>query len=330
MTNNTYKEIASKLHSYSKILLFPHANMDGDCLGSSAALCHVLRGFGKEAYVLSDDVTPHNLDFLESGVVTRDYDVFDEYDLAVLVDCGSRNRIGERAAVFDRARERAVIDHHGVSESDTEFNFGIIESSSAATAELVYLISSEMGAEVTLPIAQCIFAAINTDTGSFQHSNTTARTHKIASELYRIPGFDGNKITQLLYNRKSLGAIQLEGRIVSEMEIYSDGKVIVSAVTQAHLAETNTEMNESDGVIQKLMSIDGVEIGCILKEIDDRTVRASLRAKSYANVARVAQNYGGGGHIRAAGLTFEGTIGEAKAEIAKALEAELVRSNDEK
>ena len=109
MTNNTYKEIALKLHGYDKVLIFPHVNMDGDCLGSSAALCHVLRGFGKEAYVLADDVTPSNLDFLESGVVTRDYDVFDEYDLAILVDCGSKSRIGERAAVFDRARENAVI-----------------------------------------------------------------------------------------------------------------------------------------------------------------------------------------------------------------------------
>lgn len=330
MTNNNYKEIASRLHSYSKILIFPHVNMDGDCLGSSAALCHVLRGFGKEAYVLADGVTPRNLDFLESGTVTRNYDVFDDYDLAVLVDCGSRSRIGERGIVFDRARERAVIDHHGVSENDTEFNFGIVESSSAATAELIYLIASEMGADITLPIAQCIFAAINTDTGSFQHSNTTARTHKIASELYEIPGFDGNKITQLLYNRRSLGAIQLEGRVVSDMQVYYDGKIILSSITQSLLAETNTEMNESDGIIQKLMSIDGVEIGCILKEIDENTVRASLRAKSFANVARVAQNYGGGGHIRAAGLTFEGTIGEAKAEISKALEAEIVRSNDEK
>ena len=330
MTNNIYKEIALKLHNYSKILIFPHVNMDGDCLGSSAALCHVLRGFGKEAYVLADDVTPHNLDFLESGVVTRDYDVFDEYDLAVLVDCGSRSRIGERASVFDRARERAVIDHHGVMENDAEFNFGIIESSSAATAEIVYLIASEMGAEFTLPIAECIFAAINTDTGSFQHSNTTARTHKIVSEIYGIPGFDGNRIVQLIYNRKSLGAIQLEGRVVSEMEACCGGKVVLSAVTQAHLAETGTLMNESDGILHKLMSIDGVEIGCILKEIDDMTARVSLRAKSYANVARVAQKYGGGGHMRAAGLTFEGTIGEAKAEIAKALEAELVRSNDEK
>ena len=93
MTNNTYKEIALKLHGYDKVLIFPHVNMDGDCLGSSAALCHVLRGFGKEAYVLADDVTPSNLDFLESGVVTRDYDVFDEYDLAILVDCGSKSRI---------------------------------------------------------------------------------------------------------------------------------------------------------------------------------------------------------------------------------------------
>lgn len=330
MTNNTYKEIALKMHGYDKVLIFPHVNMDGDCLGSSAALCHVLRGFGKEAYVLADDVTPRNLDFLESGVVTRDYDVFDEYDLAILVDCGSRSRIGERAAVFDRAREKAVIDHHGVSENDTEFNFGIIEPSSAATAELIYLIASEMGAEVTLRIAQCIFAAISTDTGSFQHSNTTARTHKIVSEIYEIPGFDGNKIAQLLYNRKSLGAIQLEGRVISEMETFSGGRIIMSAVTQAHLIETGTLMNESDGIIQKLMSIDGVEIACVLKETDDKTARASLRAKSYANVARVAKSFGGGGHIRAAGLTFEGTICEAKAEIAKALEAELVRSNDEK
>ena len=330
MTNNTYLEIADNLLKSEKILIFPHENMDGDCLGSAAALCQMMRNSGKEAYVVADGKTPRNLDFLESGTLTSNKDVFNEYDLAVLVDCGSRSRIGDRAAVFDRGRVKAVIDHHGVSEQDTAFDFGVIEPSSAATAELVYLIAKEMGVEITLPIARCVFAAINTDTGSFQHSNTTARTHVIVSELYDIDGFDGNEITQLLYNRQSLGSIQLEGRVISGMKVCAGGKLAIGAVTRQLLDETDTDMSESEGIGQKLMSIDGVEIGCILKETDANTVRVSLRAKSYANVARVAQSYGGGGHVRAAGFTFEGTVDEAVVDVSRALEAELDRANDEK
>lgn len=330
MTNNTYLEIADNLLKSEKILIFPHENMDGDCLGSAAALCQMMRNSGKEAYVVADGKTPRNLDFLESGTLTSNKDVFNEYDLAVLVDCGSRSRIGDRAAVFDRGRVKAVIDHHGVSEQDTAFDFGVIEPSSAATAELVYLIAKEMGVEITLPIARCVFAAINTDTGSFQHSNTTARTHVIVSELYDIDGFDGNEITQLLYNRQSLGSIQLEGRVISGMKVCAGGKLAIGAVTRQLLDETDTDMSESEGIVQKLMSIDGVEIGCILKETDANTVRVSLRAKSYANVARVAQSYGGGGHVRAAGFIFEGTVDEAVVDVSRALEAELDRANDEK
>ena len=194
----------------------------------------------------------------------------------------------------------------------------------------MYLIAKEMGVEITLPIARCVFAAINTDTGSFQHSNTTARTHVIVSELYDIDGFDGNEITQLLYNRQSLGSIQLEGRVISGMKVCAGGKLAIGAVTRQLLDETDTDMSESEGIVQKLMSIDGVEIGCILKETDANTVRVSLRAKSYANVARVAQSYGGGGHVRAAGFTFEGTVDEAVVDVSRALEAELDRANDEK
>lgn len=323
MLNDSYRVVAQNLLKANKILIFPHVNMDGDCLGSSAALCIALRELGKEAYVLADKITPHNLDFLESGVVTRDENIFDEYDLAMLVDCGAKSRIGERSLIFEKGARKGVIDHHSTSGEEECFDFGVIEPSSAATAELVYLIIAEMNVAVTLEIAKCIYAAINTDTGSFQHSNTTRRTHQIVTELYSIKGFNASEITDLLYKRQSIPSMRLEGCIIEGMKTYNDGALAIGCVTQEMLKATGATMSDSEGVVQKILGIEGAEVACLLKEDAPERIRASLRAQSYINVAEIAIKFGGGGHIRAAGCTLNCNIEEALEKISQAIILEL-------
>lgn len=330
MHNDSYEAIAENLLKADKILIFPHINMDGDCLGSSAALCLALRELGKEAFVLADTNTPHNLDFLESGVVTRDKNIFNEYDLAILVDCGSKKRIGDRVDIFDKAIKKGVIDHHHTSEEDTAFNFGVIEPGSAATAELIYLIIEKMGVTVSLQIARCIYAAINTDTGSFQHSNTTKRTHTIVTKLYDIEGFNASEITDLLYKRQSISSMRLEGCIIEEMKTFEDGEIAIGCVTQKMLKETDAVMSDSEGVIQKLLGIEGAEVACLLKEDSPDTIRASLRAQSMVDVSKIARHFGGGGHVRAAGCTFNCDIEEAFDTISKAIILELNKAKNER
>lgn len=294
------------------ILLFPHINMDGDALGSCTALCLALRQMGKKAYVMINEPVPKNLDFLECGCTTSDDSILDDIQLSLMVDCNGMNRIPGREDAWNRGRLKGCIDHHATKAKEIRYDFARIEPKSAAAGEIAYNIIRAMGAEITLDIANCIFAAITTDTGNFQHSNTTSRSHEIAGHLYKIEGFNSKVISALIYDRRSKQAIILESEVIADLDFYENGRLVVGKVTQDLLKKTGCTMDESEGIIQKIMSIDGVEAGCLFKETE-MNVRASLRGRTYANVDKVAAAFGGGGHVFAAGCTFNGlSLSEAE------------------
>ena len=296
------------------ILLFPHINMDGDALGSCTALCLALRSLGKKAYVMISEPVPKNLDFLECGCTTDDDSVLDDVQLSLMVDCNGMNRIPGREAAWNRGRLKGCLDHHECGSTDIRFDFSRVEPRSAAAGEIAYNVIRALGVPISLDIANCIFAAITTDTGNFQHSNTTSRSHEIAGHLYKIEGFNSKVISALIYDRRSKEAIRMESEVISELAFYADGKLAVGRVTQDVLKKCGCTMDEAEGIIQKIMSIDGVEAACLFKETE-KNVRASLRARSYANVAKVASRFGGGGHTLAAGCTFNIPLAEAEKQL---------------
>ena len=309
--NDTIKSIATIMKDLDGILLFPHINMDGDALGSCSALCLALRQLGKKAYVMINEPVPKNLDFLECGCTTTDDSVLDDVQLSLMIDCNGMNRILGREAAWERGRLKGCIDHHTTKAKEIRYDFSRIEPKSAAAGEIIYNIIRALGVEISLDIANCIFAAITTDTGNFQHSNTTSRSHEIAGHLYKIEGFNSKVISALIYDRRSKGAIKLESEVISDLDFYADGKVAVGRVTLDLLDKMGCTMDEADGIIQKMMSVDGVEAACLFKEAENN-VRASLRGRSYANVAAAAAKFGGGGHVMAAGCTFHMPIKEAE------------------
>jgi len=223
--------------------------------------------------------------------------------LSLMIDCNGINRITGREKAWERGRLKGCIDHHATKAKEIRYDFARIEPKSAAAGEIIYNIIRAMGVEISLDIANCIFAAITTDTGNFQHSNTTSRSHEIAGHLYKIEGFNSKSISALIYDRRSKEAIRLESEVISNLDFYADGRLAVGKVTQELLRQTGTTMDEADGIIQKMMSIDGVEGACLFKETESN-VRASLRGRTYANMAKAASMFGGGGHTLAAGCTF--------------------------
>jgi phosphoesterase RecJ-like protein len=296
------------------ILLFPHINMDGDALGSASALCLALRSLGKKAYVMISEPVPKNLDFLECGCTTDDDSVLDDVQLSLMLDCSGINRIPGREQAWERGRIKGCIDHHSTPRKGIRFDFQRIEPKSAATGEIVYRLIKELGAEVTLEIANCIFTSITTDTGNFQHTNTTSRSHEIVGHLYKVDGFNSKVISALIYDRKSKEAMKMESLVLTHLDFYADGRVAVGKITQKLLHECGCTMDESEGIVQRIMSIDGVECGCLFKETETN-IRTSLRGRNYANVEKVAINFGGGGHMLASGCTFEKPLEEAEKKI---------------
>lgn len=308
MRNNTFAEIAQVISASEKILIYPHVNMDGDALGSAAALCKGLRKQGKECYILIEDGIPANLTFLDQGYCTSEQNLIRKPDLSICVDCGDPSRFEKRAGKFSSAPVTVCIDHHGTTDLFCDYNY--VDPKAAATGELIYRLLREMEAEIDQEMGEALFAAITTDTGDFQYSNTTRESHLIAAELYDA-GIDPNKVSIELYENTRIEKLLIENEALSTMSTIGGGKGIIAYVTQDMLRKTGARLEETEGVVQKLRSIGSVEVAAFIKETEEGDVRVSLRSKKHVDVSAIAAAMGGGGHIRAAGCTLHCTMTQA-------------------
>lgn len=321
MKNNTFEEIGKILSQGKRILIFPHINMDGDALGSAAALCAALRKSGKECFVLIEDDIPANLKFLDKGYCTKDAGVLRKADISICVDCGNEGRFPMRKKKFKESHTSICLDHHATTEAYCQYNY--VDSKASATAEIVYKLLKSMNAEIDKDIAEAIFAGITTDTGNFQYSNTTEESHLITAEL-RSAGLDFNEVSVKIYENVRLEKLLLRNKVLNTLTIVAGGRGAIAYVTEEMLKETGALMEETEGMVQELRSIRGVEVAAFLKESGNNEVKISLRSKSEVDVAQISAQLGGGGHRKAAGCTIQGSLTEAydliKEKVAEALE----------
>ena len=334
--NHSFREIGEKLLGAGSILIYPHVNMDGDALGSAAAICRTLRDLGKACYILIEDDIPRNLLFLDKGYCTHDQKILADVDVSLCLDCGDISRFLKRKEKFLEGRTSICIDHHRTTVPFCDFNY--VDPEAAATGLLIYHLLKEMNQIVTErgeeslkmdgEIADAIFAAVTTDTGNFQYSNTTRECHEIMAELYDM-GVDVRKVSQEIYESVRQERIMLHGLAVSGMERFAGGLAAMTVVTQDMLRETGAGMDETEGIVDQLRSIEGVEIAILVKE-DTEKLKLSLRAKSWGNVAAIAEEFGGGGHTKAAGCSLKMTLEEALPLIRQAAERSLELYREEK
>lgn len=321
ISNVSLKKAGQLLNNAESVLIFPHVNPDGDALGSCAALCRVLRNSGKEAWILLDESVPKYLSFMDTEFCTCDHGCIAEPDICICVDCSEEKRFPDRAEKFNSGRTKLCLDHHATSGSFGDYYY--IDGAEAATAQIIYKLLLEMGAQIDRNTAASLYTGISTDTGNFQYSNTTPETHMIAAELMKT-GMDHVSITVALYQNVSLTKVRLEARILDKMEIFAGGKAVISYVDSSMLQEVSAKMEDSESAIDTLRNIAGVEIAAFLKEKGD-AVKVSMRAKSAGRVDEIAVKFGGGGHAKAAGCTMEMSIAEATDAIKKEIISYLER-----
>lgn len=290
------------------IYIFPHILMDGDALGSAAALCAALRARGCDAWILIEDKIPDYLTFLDNGYCT-DKMLNESPDVCLAIDCGEENRFPKRADAFNRGKIKACIDHHPTSKPVFDYNY--IDPAEAASGEIVYKILVEMKADITKEIGEALFAAITTDTGDFQYVNTTKSSHEIVAKLYDT-GMDFNRISILLYQSESMAKVKLHGIVMSRIEIFAGGEAVITEVSQEMLEESGAMMEDTEGIIGKMRAIQGVQIAAMLKEQTDGSFKVTMRAKERGDVSAIAAKYGGGGHVKAAGCTLNENLEESR------------------
>lgn len=308
MSNTELANIAEVLKNSGRTVLYPHVNIDGDTLGSCMALARALKKLGKHVYVLIDEDIPDNLRFLDNGTCTSDRSLAAGSDVSVAVDWAQMNRIGSREEVFKTAETTICIDHHGTSKPICDYNY--IDPKCAATGQLIFELIKHLGAEPDPEMGNAIYAAIATDTGNFQYSNTQKVSHLIAAELYDW-GITPDKVCIEIYQSNRMERIMIETQAMETLACLCGGQLAIAYVTQDMLAKTGAEMSETDNIVTRLRSIKGVETAVLLKEEEKNVVKGSMRSKNWFDVSAAAEELGGGGHERAAGFTLYTNLEEA-------------------
>lgn len=320
--NNTLREIGSALMEAKSIVIVPHEMMDGDAFGSAVALCKALRLEGKEAWILLEDKIPDYLEFLGNGYCTENLDILPSPDVSICVDCGDRDRFPKRVDAFDAGKLRICIDHHTTSQRVFDMNY--VDGHAAATGEIIFDLMAEMGWVLDKEMSEALFVAITTDTGNFQFSNTTKKSHEIVIALYD-KGMDFSKVSTEIYQNESMSKFRLESKAIDTAEIFAGGQGVMACVTNDMLRECGASMEEAEGIASRLRSIRGVEISVLIKEYPKGCIKVGLRAKNKGDVSVIATEFGGGGHIKAAGFTMCASLDTVKGLVKEAVENQLGR-----
>lgn len=306
-----------------KIAVIGHARPDGDCIGSQIAVARMLRALGHEVICVNSDIVPRRLQFLVTGMTfLRTDDVLgDATDYAaIFVDCADHARAGERLKARFPAPV-ANIDHHLSNVGYAEFN--LVDSASAATCEILAGIFFDNNLPVDAQGAQGLYTGVLTDTGQFRFTSTTRRTFLLAAELM-ARGAHPTEAGFELYERETTGKLQLLQRFLSSLTMECDGRVCIGTLPNGVFEETGSTAEDTEGLVDYARCIDGVDIGVLIEERPDGTVKASLRAKDPAcRLDRIAAQFGGGGHACAAGLNAKQGAAEFRGRLIAALARQL-------
>jgi bifunctional oligoribonuclease and PAP phosphatase NrnA len=287
-----------------------HIRPDGDSLGSSLGLFWLLRALDKEVEVIMRDPVPLAYSKLPGSEQVRVTPRVDRaYDAVFVIECSDVDRPG----LEDLDKQFVInIDHHSTTALFGDVNW--IDSTASAVGEMVYNLCKAIGVRVTREIAECVYTALITDTGSFHYSNTSERTFKVASELVRA-GVKPAKVSQSVFANYPWSKIELMSEVLSTVRRDASGRVAWLLQTRDMQERTGASDEDGDGFVNYPMSCGEVEACAFFKETVPGVFRVSLRSKCDVNVARIAEQFGGGGHRNAAGCTFRGTFEEAEREV---------------
>jgi len=307
-------QVVELIETKNRFAITSHVRPDGDGLGSSLGLYWLLNALGKEAEVITCDSIPHSYSQLPGAEKIRITPEIDrDYDAVFVIECSDVQRPGlkhlEKQLVVN-------IDHHTTCAHFGNINW--IDPTASAVGEMIFNLCKAMGVRVSKEIAECVYTALLTDTGSFHYSNTSDRTFKVASELVKA-GAQPAKLSEAVYNSYPWQKLELMSQVLATAKRDKSGRVAWMRQSLDMLNATGAEESDGDGFVNLLLTVGDVETAVLLKEKAHGVYRTSLRSKGDINVARIAEKFGGGGHRNASGCTLKGTWEEAEQAIVKLL-----------
>ena len=298
-----------------KILLLSHVNPDGDTLGSMCAMYSmILHRFKIKADMSIISNIPFNYKFLPNINLAETY--FDPsliYDLVICLDIASIERAKDSKIFFDKAKVTVNFDHHKTNPNYAQYN--IVNPDASSCGEVLYSYFKKYNWEITEDAANCLYVAIMTDTGNFRFENTTSNAMRAAAELIDT-GANPNNLYKNCYESKTKNLVMFQNHCVNKAVFSDDNKIVYTEIYKKDMEKYSAGSDFTDGIAETLRAIDTTEVAFVLKEIDNKLTKVSMRSK-HIDVAKICELYNGGGHTYAAGCTIKGSIPETIKKIMK-------------
>jgi phosphoesterase RecJ-like protein len=318
MTNSKFEEIGRVLREQQRFAILSHVRPDGDALGSQLALALSLKELGKTVRVWNEDGMLEKYSFVPgANLLSKPPSAPEDVDVALALDTAIQNRLGNTLPAIRAAKIWINIDHHPSNPGYGDIVY--IDPTSPATGQIIFELIKSQNLPLTRQIAENLYVAISTDTGSFQYPNTTAHTFEIAAELVRA-GVDVGRVSQQLYENFPRRRSELLRELLATMRFEAGGRVASFSLSLSLARQLGVLPEDTEGLIDHLRAIRGVIVAVFFEELPDGKVRVSMRSKSEdVDVRTICQKFGGGGHILAAGARVRGTLPEVRAKILEAI-----------
>lgn len=305
-------EVAKALLEAKRIAIISHKNPDGDTLGSQLALGGALKELGKDVVLYNKDKVASKFNFI-AGVdqVAQYHDGMELPETVVFVDCAEPQLAGFTVE-DDVLMGKTIIniDHHASNKHYGKWNY--VVSTAGANCQNIYHVIGAIGGTITKEIATALYTGLSTDTGNFMFDNVSSETLRIAADLKDI-GANTDAVRLKLYESSSKKKIEMLKYILNNLHISADGQYAWSSISHQMIEELQPESTDIDGLINTIKDIEGVEIAILFRGVEANRTKASLRSKVWADVNQIAGMFGGGGHVRASGVSIDGDVEYAAA-----------------
>lgn len=311
-------QIGRVLRENERFAVLSHIRPDGDALGSQLALALSLQQLGKKVQVWNEDGMLEKYSFLpRADLLTKPPHIAEDVNVAIALDTAIQNRLGTAFTAVRSAKIWINIDHHLSNPGYGDLVH--VDPTAPATGQIIFDLIKSQGFPFDREIAENLYAAISTDTGSFQYPKTSVRTFEVAAELV-CTGINVGQLSQQLYENYPRRRVELLRELLRTMRFERDGRVASFSLSLKTAAELGVLPEDNEGLIDHLRAVRGVIVAVFFEELSDSKVRVSMRSKSdTVDVCAICQRFGGGGHTLAAGARVRGTLAEVENKVLEAI-----------
>lgn len=318
------KRIIDEIREYKTFCVVGHMRPDGDCIGSQLGLALALKNEGKRVCCWNEDPVPQKLRFLDTEKLFEKPHAGEKFDCVIATDCASFERLGKAGPHIQDRKLFINIDHHTSNTRYADINW--VVGKEPSTGELIYRLLRAANWPITKPIADCLFTAVSTDTGSFQYATTRPATYHVAGDLVKR-GADLAKICDEVYQSYSLQRVRLLRHVYNSFKLTHNDQIAYFWLKQKDFARTGAERSDTEGLIEHIRDIEPVVVACAFEELEPGLARISLRSKNgKVNVNEIAAMFGGGGHSAAAGARIPGQPISVQRKVVGAIKKALNRA----